>query len=123
MIKDEKEHLSDILTEISRLEELTSKNTKDNLDDDWQTQYVLEKAIENIGESVSKLPSEFKGRYDQIPWSQIAGMRNIVIHNYTDVDLDEVWHVATKDIPELKEALLQLPEVQKLLDQDEPKAA
>jgi uncharacterized protein with HEPN domain len=75
--------------------------------DDFKTNNLLQagviREIEIIGEATKKLPSEFKEKYHDIPWKQIAGMRDKLIHDYFGVDLDAVWYTLKKDIPTLKE--------------------
>ncbi len=64
--------------------------------------------IEIIGEATRNLSAAFRSKYPDIPWRQIAGMRDKLIHGYFGVDLDAVWDTATKDIPELKEKLKRI---------------
>jgi len=58
--------------------------------------------LEIIGEATKRLSKEFKDRYPEIPWKDIAGMRDKLIHGYFGVDLDAVWDTAKKDIPGLR---------------------
>lgn len=55
--------------------------------------------LEIIGEAVNKIPSEIRGNLAEIPWDEIIGLRNKVIHEYFDVNIPIIWETATKDIP------------------------
>jgi uncharacterized protein with HEPN domain len=55
-----------------------------------------------IGEACRALPQEFQARYSNVPWADIIGMRNILVHHYFGIDVDAVWAVVEKDLPELK---------------------
>jgi uncharacterized protein with HEPN domain len=62
--------------------------------------------LQTIGEAASKLDHDLQDNHPQIPWAQIIAMRNILVHDYFAVDLDEVWVAAERDIPRLKQAIL-----------------
>ena len=68
----------------------------------------LVKDIEIVGEAASRVTEEFKACYPQIPWLEILGMRNRLIHAYFDVDLDVLWSTVTKNLPELVAELEKL---------------
>ena len=55
-----------------------------------------------LGEAATRISDEFKENHSEIPWPKIIGMRNILVHNYLGIDLDIVWSVIDKDLPELK---------------------
>ncbi len=76
------------------------KNRKD-LDKDIELVLAIIKAIEIIGEAANKVTDECQNEYPQIPWMEIIGMRNRLIHAYFDIDLDIVWQTVTKEIPEV----------------------
>lgn len=67
------------------------------------------KQIENIGEAIKNLEKNFTDQYPQVPWAEIKAMRNILIHEYWQTDLDEIYHTATSDIPALKQILQSFP--------------
>lgn len=68
---------------------------------DLKTQSAILHQLMILGEAVKRLSDDFRSRHPAIPWRLIAGMRDRLIHQYGDVDLDEVWKVAEKDIPQL----------------------
>ena len=68
---------------------------------DAKTQSAVLHQLLVLGEAVLRLTAEFCQRQPGIPWRQIAGMRNILIHEYDDVDLEEVWRTVGTDIPAL----------------------
>ena len=68
---------------------------------DVRTQSAVLHQILVLGEATKRLSAEFRAGYPEVPWSDIAGMRDKLIHEYDAVDDDEVWSTATKDIPAL----------------------
>ncbi len=64
--------------------------------------------LELIGEASNRLSEEFKEEYSDIPWKKIIGLRNIVIHAYSNVDLDIIWDILMKNIPETKKTIQQI---------------
>ncbi len=58
--------------------------------------------IEIIGEAVKNVSTIYRDKYTEIPWKNIAGMRDKLIHGYFNVEIDRVWAVIIKDLPELR---------------------
>ncbi len=83
------------------------KQRKD-LDEDRLLVLGLIKAVEIIGEAASRVSREYQTANPQIPWSAIIAMRNILIHNYFGIDLDEVWNTLQNDLPPLISDLAQI---------------
>lgn len=73
-----------------------------------QLQDAVIRRIELIGEAVKNIPQDIKDLHPDILWKRIAGMRDILIHNYLGVDIDIAWRVTQKEIPVLKEQMLKL---------------
>jgi uncharacterized protein with HEPN domain len=64
--------------------------------------------LEIIGEAVKKLDKDFKNRYDKVAWDKIAGMRDVLIHDYFGVDVELVWNTVKKDIPKLEKYVKEI---------------
>jgi uncharacterized protein with HEPN domain len=70
----------------------------------------LVRRIEIIGEAVKNLPEDLKREHPEIPWRDIAGLRDIIVHQYFGLDLELIWDVVKRDIPELKPRLKRIQE-------------
>ena len=70
-----------------------------------EKQWVVIRGIEVVGEASTKVSSEFVAAHPDLPWSQMRGMRNILIHGYAEVDLEIVWNVLRDDLPGLIDRL------------------
>ncbi len=108
MKKDIKVYFDDINECIRKIEEYTQGVSYDDFFKDSELQDAIMRRLEIIGEAVKNIPKETKELYLLIPWRQIAGMRDVLIHEYSGVKLDRVWEVIEKDIPHLKEQLCSI---------------
>jgi uncharacterized protein with HEPN domain len=79
--------------------------TRETLDTDQLLVRGLSMSIGIIGEAASKISQENRETYSEIPWSQIIGMRNRLIHAYFEVNLDILWRVAIEEVPPLIDQL------------------
>ncbi len=94
--------LNDILICMDKIESYLDGLTYDQFGNDSKTQDAIIRNVEIIGEAVKYLSNSIKTRYRNIPWKEIAGTRDRLIHGYFGVNIDIVWEIATMDIPELK---------------------
>jgi uncharacterized protein with HEPN domain len=76
-----------------------------DLERDRMLALALIKALEIIGEAASKVSENFKSEHPEIPWLEITGMRNRMIHAYYDVNLDVVWQTIKSDLPDLLKSI------------------
>jgi uncharacterized protein with HEPN domain len=72
-----------------------------DLDKDLTFNLALTRLVEIIGEAANRVPSEFQDNHPEIPWMEIIGMRNRLIHGYDEVDFDFLWNVVRNDLPSL----------------------
>lgn len=93
--------LDDIVQCISNLIKYTQNCTLEQFLNDQKTKDAIIRNLEIIGEASSKLPLEFREKYDHIPWARIIGMRNKVIHEYFEIEEKIIWEIATEDAIEL----------------------
>jgi uncharacterized protein with HEPN domain len=75
---------------------------------DEKTQYAVIRAIEVIGEAAKMIPDDLRGMYPEIPWREITGTRDKLIHGYFGVNLSVVWRTIQEDLPSLAEQLRTL---------------
>lgn len=97
----ERERLLDILEAIERIEKYAAEGRSafeaDELIQNWMVNH-----ISVIGEACRSLSPEFQAHHANVPWADIIGMRNILVHHYFGIDEAAVWSVVERDIPELK---------------------
>jgi uncharacterized protein with HEPN domain len=94
----------DILDSIEKIE-LYAKKGKDSFFRSSLIQDGIIRNLEIIGEAANRLDPSFQSLYPEIEWRGIISLRNLLIHQYHRVDLNLIWHVILKDIPELKEKI------------------
>ncbi|MES0344769.1 MAG: DUF86 domain-containing protein [Anaerolineales bacterium] len=68
---------------------------------DKKTQFAVVRALEIIGEAAKKVPDSIRSRYPDLPWREISGMRDKLIHDYFGVNNEVVWKTAIEDVPEI----------------------
>jgi len=100
-MRDERQRLHDILEAIERIEKYAARG-KAAFEEDELLQTWIVHHIQIIGEACRVLSDEFQTRHAGVPWSDIIGMRNILIHHYFGIDRTAVWAVVENDLPDLK---------------------
>lgn len=108
MTKEDIAYLEHINAAISKIGKYKKGKTRGKFMNSSLVQDGIIRQIEIIGEAVKKLSAKTKGRYPNIPWKDIAGMRDKLIHEYFGVDLAAVWDTVEKDIPSFKEEIKKI---------------
>ncbi|MFP3936934.1 MAG: DUF86 domain-containing protein [Phycisphaerae bacterium] len=106
-MKDDRLYLEHILQAIRKIEEYTADG-RDAFMTDRKSQDAVLRNFEIIGEATKRLGKECKTRRPDIPWRDIAGLRDVLIHNYMGVKLNRVWGVVERDLPRLRQAVEDL---------------
>jgi uncharacterized protein with HEPN domain len=110
--------LEDILYSIDKIEGYIQDLSEMEFGQNSEKQDAVIRRIEIIGEAVKQLSAETKSKYPDIRWREIAGMRDIVIHQYFGVSIGLIWRVISSDIPVLKERVEQvINDIQKQSEQ------
>ncbi|AGF96603.1 hypothetical protein MmTuc01_1216 [Methanosarcina mazei Tuc01] len=99
--RDAGDYIEDIFDAMLDIQEFTAEYSYDQFVNDRKTQYAVIRAIEIIGEASKNLPLEIREKYRNVPWREMATMRDRLIHGYFGVDLLILWDTVQQDIPPL----------------------
>lgn len=103
MKKDPLVFAGHILESIEKIEEYTKNLTKEKLTKDVKIQDAIIRRIEVIGEAAKNIPNDFRNMHSEVEWSGIIRTRDKITHHYFGVDLNIVWDIVKKDLPDLRE--------------------
>jgi len=103
-VKDARLYLIHILESIEKVEDYTRKG-RDAFMDSPMTQDAVVRNFEVIGEAVKQIPDHLKQEHPDIPGRRIAGLRDVLIHQYMSVDLEAVWAIVEDELPEFRQAV------------------
>jgi uncharacterized protein with HEPN domain len=103
MPRDFKLYLQDILEGVEAIEIYIQGMTYTGFSADRKTQDAVIRNLLILGEAAKGIPEEIRTKYFQVNWQRVAGLRDILIHQYFAVDLEIIWNIITEKLPQLKE--------------------
>ena len=103
-MKDVRLYLIHVAECLRRIESYTREG-RDAFMSSTLAQDAVIRNFEVIGEAAKQIPPEFRCRHPQVPWKRLSGFRDVLIHAYDRVRLDEVWAIIERDLPDLKDVI------------------
>jgi uncharacterized protein with HEPN domain len=102
MPRDSKVYLEDILEAITKIRRYTAGLSQEAFCKDEKTLDAAVRNLEVIGEAVKKIPANIRSKHPQVDWKKIAGLRDILIHEYFGIDVDIIWDIIESKLPVLE---------------------
>lgn len=99
------DYLEDIVEAAEKIQRYTTGMTYEAFEEDEKTTDAVLRNFEVIGKAAKNVPEDVRQEYDEIPWSEMAGMRDKLIHGYATIELEIVWTTVEEDVPTLTSQL------------------
>ncbi len=95
-------HLFDIIEAIERINTVLEGMPLAVFEEDWQAQWLIQRGVEIVSEASRRLPEELKARHPDIPWRKVAGIGNVLRHDYESISAPIMWKLVREDLPVLE---------------------
>ena len=105
------ERFLDMMEAIQRIDKYAERGRPAFVSDELIQTYIVHN-LQILGEAAAKIPIDQQSQYPELPWPKMVGMRNVLVHNYFNIDLDIVWQVVESELPALKEKIGRILEKQ-----------
>jgi uncharacterized protein with HEPN domain len=94
--------LDDIIEAIQRVREVVGDTSFEAFEADWQSRWMVERGVEILSEASRHLTAELKARHPEIPWRKVAGIGNVLRHNYENIAAPVMWSLVHDELPPLE---------------------
>lgn len=94
--------LADIVEAVERIRQIVGDVALEDFETDWERQWLVERGVEIVSEASRHLPADLKARHPQIPWRKVAGIGNVLRHDYQSVAAPVMWKLAREDLDALE---------------------
>lgn len=102
------DYLQDIIDAINATQEFAIGLDYTTFEKDQKTIFAVTRAVEIVGEASKQIPQDLRDNYNTVPWKEVAGMRDKMIHHYFGINLKILWNTIQNDFPDLKREIQQI---------------
>ena len=102
MSREFEDYLRDMLDAMEKAQQFVENLSYEEFKEDDKTVFAVVRALEIVGEATKNIPNDIRNEYPEVPWKDMAGMRDILIQDYFGADVETVWLTVTEKIPQVK---------------------
>lgn len=108
MKKNPKIYLEDIINSINHIESYIKNVSKESFEENELVQDGVIRRFQIIGEAAKHIPDDFKKLHKEIPWRHVTGMRDVLIHDYSEANFNRIWDTIKEDLPSFQKQIKDL---------------